>query len=564
MLYHHRPMPQDRDKQRGKAIVVDGDTPGPSGGQQAAPRKLTAVACIDCRKRKRKCNGERPSCSACQTRGLSCTYDVIEGATRTEDLKQRVSSLSLRVRNLELFVNKLRYSTDNEASAILAQLRLGDTIDGILGVDMAEGPSDLSEVDQWKEQAIPTLRSVSTFGIGLARNPAGPSLLTSIPLYESSRSERSTSLAASSPGLIDGANREASHDSPWAVSLFVEVDSQHLLYENDPYPKMAGLKHESSPVLGNIGPESAYLMSNHKKLWIDPTLSSTAGSTSGPGSVALERHEKVLEEYRTRRQMLNESRTGADCVTISSNLFSTVGTVSLSVPLSPQLLGVHDLVAPAWSVMSRYQDENPDMMSTVYLDFINEAKRLITSGFAPERLFGTLPDIEALVSELAYQRASFLSQWTARLANSFGVPLLSCRMALMWLQWLLMRWIIHPIPETYLAIPDWYRPTPYQMFVPHPVYVDFHLWPRLRDTVIQRVDLQCQPRYWYSEAATTIDCNWPGSDQDAMCYDGNGRLTLAPVFVQHLMDLGNWSVGPVIRKHIPDACTVLQVKYGPM
>lgn len=47
-------MPQDRDKQRGKAIVVDGETSGHSGGQQAAPRKLTAVACIDCRKRKRK------------------------------------------------------------------------------------------------------------------------------------------------------------------------------------------------------------------------------------------------------------------------------------------------------------------------------------------------------------------------------------------------------------------------------------------------------------------------------------------------------------------------------
>jgi len=172
-------MPQDKDKQRGKAIVVDGETSGHSGGQQSAPRKLTAVACIDCRKRKRKvitnpvlaqrffvmlkhllmgaelqCNGERPSCSACQTRGLSCTYDVVEGATRTEDLKQKVSSLSVRVRNLELFVNKLRYSTDNEASAILAQLRLGDTVDGILGADMADGLSDMDGVDQGTDQYV--------------------------------------------------------------------------------------------------------------------------------------------------------------------------------------------------------------------------------------------------------------------------------------------------------------------------------------------------------------------------------------------------------------------------
>jgi hypothetical protein len=101
-----------------------------------------------------QCNGERPACSACQTRGLSCTYDVVEGATRTEDLKQKVASLSLRVQNLELFVNKLRYSTDNEASAILAQLRLGDTVDGILGADMADGHSEMGEADQIMEQYV--------------------------------------------------------------------------------------------------------------------------------------------------------------------------------------------------------------------------------------------------------------------------------------------------------------------------------------------------------------------------------------------------------------------------
>jgi hypothetical protein len=86
-------------------------------------------------------------------------YDVVEGATRTEDLKQKVSSLSVRVRNLELFVNKLRYSTDNEASAILAQLRLGDTVDGILGADMADGLSDMGEVDQVMEQYVSSVPS---------------------------------------------------------------------------------------------------------------------------------------------------------------------------------------------------------------------------------------------------------------------------------------------------------------------------------------------------------------------------------------------------------------------
>ncbi|KAI4718287.1 hypothetical protein E4T48_05458 [Aureobasidium sp. EXF-10727] len=587
-------MPQDRDKQRGKTTVVDGETPSSSSGHQNAPRKLTAVACIDCRKRKRKvfsnprptisvvlpelltsvqfqCNGERPSCSACQTRGLSCTYDVVEGATRTEDLKQKVSSLSLRVRNLEMFVNKLRYSTDNEASAILAQLRLGDTIDSILGVDMADGISDMGDGEQSKEQAVPTLKSVSTFGIGLVHNPVGPSRLTSIPLYDSTRSERSVSVSNSSPGLVDGAKREASQSrpehtaSPWAPSLFVEIDSQHLLFEGDQYLNMQSSEQNQSLMLDGHASDSSYLAGDHKKLWIDPSLSSsTADPNSGPGSVALDRHTKMLDGQRTKRELLNiEARPGGDSITISSNLFSPVGIAPMSLPLTPESIGV-DLTAPVWAVTSMFVNDRVDMMSRVYVDFIDEAKGLIISGVAPDRLFGLLPDVEALVSESAFQRASLLSQWTARLANSFGISSLPCRMAVMWLQWLLMRWIVHPIPATYLAIPDWYRPTPYQMFVPHPIYIDFHIWPRLRDAIIQRVDLQRQPLYWYSEAATSLDCNWPNGGQEVVTYDANARLTLSTPFVQHLMDLENWTVGPCIRKHIPDACTVVQIKYGPV
>ncbi|KAG9641429.1 hypothetical protein KCV03_g10389, partial [Aureobasidium melanogenum] len=244
-----------------------------------------------------------------------------------------------------------------------------------------------------------------------------------------------------------------------------------------------------------------YLADDHKNLWIDPSLSSsTADSSSGPGSVALDRHTKILADHRAERELLNnEARSGGDSITISSNLFSPVGTAPMSLPLASKSLGVN-LTAPAWAVTSMCVKDHVDMMSSVYVDFIHEAKRLIVSGVAQDRLFGLIPDVEALMSESAFQRTSLLSQWTASLANSFGTPSLPCRMAVMWLQWLLMRWFVHPMPATYLAIPDWYRPTPYQMFVPHPIYVDFHIWPRLRDAIIQRVDLHRQPLYWYSEA----------------------------------------------------------------
>ncbi|KAI4848802.1 hypothetical protein E4T45_06180, partial [Aureobasidium sp. EXF-8846] len=333
-----------------------------------------------------QCNGERPFCSACQTRGLSCTYDVVEGATRTEDLKQKVASLSLRVQNLELFVNKLRYSTDNEASAILAQLRLGDTVDGILGADMADGHSEMGEAHQVMEQAAPTLQSVSTYGIGLAHNQAGPPLPTNISVYDPSSKERSASVGIGSPGLIDGIKREASTPrqnhpaSPWAPSLFVEVDSQHFLFKDDPYSNLQSPNQEPSPVLDGNTPVPTYLTSNNTKLWIDPSLSSSRpDSSSDPGSSALDGRAKALDGHKTRREQLNEARPDSDSVTISANLFSPVGTAPLSLPLSPQMLGV-DLTAPAWAIKSMYLHDDLDMMSTVYVNFIDEAKQLITSG----------------------------------------------------------------------------------------------------------------------------------------------------------------------------------------
>jgi hypothetical protein len=420
-------------------------------------------------------------------------------------------------------------------------------------------------------RTLPILKTVSTFGLGLARNPAGPSMLTSIPLYDPARSQRSTSVPTNSPGLLDAVTREASRvkqeypNSPWAPPLFPESDSQHVLFEDDPYSEPQSAAQERFPGLDGAASKSMYLMGSRERLWIDPMLVSSApGSTSGKGSVTQERHAKILDRYRERCQMLNDSRSGGDSITICSNLFSGVGQVPLSVPINMQPNSMQDLIAPAWAIASMYRCEDPDMMSAVYIDFVNESKRIIASGVPPDRLFGAFPDVEALLSDEAFQRAPGLSKWTARLANSFGISSLICRMAAMWATWHLMRWLIHRTPETYLAIPDWYRPTPYQMFVPHPIYVDFLFWPRFRDVVIQRIDLQCQPKFWYSEAATTVGCNWPGKFQDAVCYDSVGKLTLSPAFIQHLMDLSNWSIGPIIRKHIPDADTVMQIKYARM
>ncbi|KIJ89812.1 hypothetical protein K443DRAFT_687127, partial [Laccaria amethystina LaAM-08-1] len=50
-----------------------------SNVSQTLPRvpKRTPMACQFCRGRKLKCDGNRPSCSNCNRRGLPCTFTAV-------------------------------------------------------------------------------------------------------------------------------------------------------------------------------------------------------------------------------------------------------------------------------------------------------------------------------------------------------------------------------------------------------------------------------------------------------------------------------------------------------
>ena len=50
-------------------------TPG-EGGNSGVP-KQKRLACIVCRKRKLKCDGNKPSCSTCSRLGHNCAYDEV-------------------------------------------------------------------------------------------------------------------------------------------------------------------------------------------------------------------------------------------------------------------------------------------------------------------------------------------------------------------------------------------------------------------------------------------------------------------------------------------------------
>jgi hypothetical protein len=115
--------------------------PRPAQGTDTASRRLTKrkdatvqvrSACTRCQHRKAKCSGTRPACTYCSERSLDCTYSVAEGATRTNDLKRRLRETSNKAHAFGLLLEVMRQGTDEEATKVLARLRIGESLQGIL------------------------------------------------------------------------------------------------------------------------------------------------------------------------------------------------------------------------------------------------------------------------------------------------------------------------------------------------------------------------------------------------------------------------------------------------
>jgi hypothetical protein len=101
-----------------------------SEGSNAQPQPRSA--CVECRRRKQKCTGERPSCKFCAEKSQVCSYEVADGMTRSEDLKLKVREATERGDRLEELVGAMRHGTDQQSSELLARLRIGATVDDLL------------------------------------------------------------------------------------------------------------------------------------------------------------------------------------------------------------------------------------------------------------------------------------------------------------------------------------------------------------------------------------------------------------------------------------------------
>jgi hypothetical protein len=91
-------------------------------------REPVKSACVECRKRKIKCSGQRPTCRLCRDRGLACHWDIANGMTKTEDLRCKLQAAVTRLNDLTCLIDATWSGDGKVPTTLLARLRLGASI----------------------------------------------------------------------------------------------------------------------------------------------------------------------------------------------------------------------------------------------------------------------------------------------------------------------------------------------------------------------------------------------------------------------------------------------------
>lgn len=195
----------------------------------------------------------------------------------------------------------------------------------------------------------------------------------------------------------------------------------------------------------------------------------------------------------------------------------------------------------------------------VFSNFIIEAQERLESGVDPAEIIGNNLHIGAIFDRNEFERAPMLSKWAIRVVHSIMETNYNVTVfASTYLYWALIRWMVQPSKDHFEAIPSWLRPSPNQLFMPHPMVVDFVFWPALREYVVQFPLLQVGMS-WLLDMTNTLKCDWEGTTEDAL-ERKDGTVGLTKNAKDFIFKLENWSIGPSFRQYIPNADIFVNIR----
>lgn len=106
---------------------MDQDPPPPPQTRpllaQKPKRTVTLGACVACRKRKSKCDGNRPNCTCCVQKDTDCVYELGPNEKPSQAMKRKNEEMQGELTNLRQLYDFLRLRPEDEAMEILKRIR---------------------------------------------------------------------------------------------------------------------------------------------------------------------------------------------------------------------------------------------------------------------------------------------------------------------------------------------------------------------------------------------------------------------------------------------------------
>jgi len=423
---------------------------------------------------------------------------VPQGVSRSTFYVQRTRELENKVGELEKFISSLQSGTDEAATSILAQLRIGLPAQDILrGVESSE---------QLPSSHSPPAGAESHLSLQPAHNSHGAQ-----PPYSARRPEE------------------------FHFPIFDRSGWRSLEVVSD---------HHNTKALPEEGETDSLLnapMKDPNRGGVEPS----SGSVDSAGRVSLQtsasRQLAQMQRRPGNSAYIDSTRFENNFITASPNLANNFGNLSFSnsvlsnhYPQNIQSQQVGNLFLQRWAMLTptqEYASGMPNSTPNTWGSIREESQEALMNGAVLDDICGQHPYMKALLDNNSFMSSPKLSQWAAQSVYSIkrsSQPGMT-EFVSMYTFWLVMRWMIQPSPQTFKAIPTWLRPTPTQLFTPHSLAWDFLVWPAFRSLLSERPDLGFVNLSWALEMSLTIAFNWPGTVEEGLCRNPlTGELDLSP------------------------------------
>ncbi|KAJ5901930.1 hypothetical protein N7495_002458 [Penicillium taxi] len=193
-------------------------------------------------------------------------------------------------------------------------------------------------------------------------------------------------------------------------------------------------------------------------------------------------------------------------------------------------------------------------LDSILLDFLHNRQNEAAQGIPRQKLVGPpYPSVSSLLNpEKSFYSHPVSKVFTDILRTFPDISSLPEQVAVLYIMFLLMRWQIFPTQENYERLPEWLTPTSTQQLQPHPAWIDYVPWPRMRDKVVKS-HAEFPFENWFIPYTQGMSVNWPYEATDCLLSTGESdELLINPVFERHMRNLSNWSLGPSFAECYPN------------